>query len=165
MGKSFITEMDKFKAKLFKIEVENEVLEHENQGLKEAVKLEQRRRKGRKAMKMPNKHGGAVIYTPSKVQAIRDANIAKEQAEQQKQQEKHEKQLQKQAAKQIQREAKAQRHQDREKAQSERRAQKEAESQQKQEAREQHAIDRQVQNEVKHQARYRRKQLPLSNQP
>ncbi|KAF2228356.1 hypothetical protein EV356DRAFT_505164, partial [Viridothelium virens] len=55
MGKLFIIKMDKFKAKLFKIKVENK-----------AVKLEQRRRKGRKAMKMPNKHGGAVIRTPSK---------------------------------------------------------------------------------------------------
>ncbi|KAF2228544.1 hypothetical protein EV356DRAFT_498287, partial [Viridothelium virens] len=91
----FITEMDKFKAKLFKIKVENKVFKHKNQGLKEAVKLKQRRRKGRKAIKMPNKHGGAVIRTPSKVQAIYDANIAKEQAKQQKQQKKYEKQLQK----------------------------------------------------------------------
>ncbi|KAF2228338.1 DDE-domain-containing protein, partial [Viridothelium virens] len=64
--------------KLLKREAENQVLKHEMQGLKKTIKLQERKQKGRKALKMPDEHGGAVIYTPSKVKAIRDANIQKE---------------------------------------------------------------------------------------
>ncbi|KAF2228335.1 hypothetical protein EV356DRAFT_506934 [Viridothelium virens] len=45
MSKSFQKEFNKFEAKLLKMSVKNEVLEHENKGLKEAIKLKQRRRK------------------------------------------------------------------------------------------------------------------------
>ncbi|KAL9070404.1 MAG: hypothetical protein Q9157_005816 [Trypethelium eluteriae] len=93
MSKSFQKEFDKFKAKLLKMSVKNKVLEHENKGLKKAIKLEQRRRKPRQAMKMPDEHGGAVIYTPSKVQAIHDANAQKEQDEAQKLHQRQERQL------------------------------------------------------------------------
>ncbi|KAL9082754.1 MAG: hypothetical protein Q9165_008791 [Trypethelium subeluteriae] len=80
---------------------------------------------------MPDEHGGAVIYTPSKVQAIRDANAQKEQDEAQKLHQRQERQLQIQVRKQAEHKAKAKRRQDRERAQAERRAQREIQTQQR----------------------------------
>jgi hypothetical protein len=96
-------ESRKLSQTIHSISVQKELLEHENQGLREALTNKKRRQiKGKTLpLKQPDEwHGGAVFWSPARVQRARDA-LAQQEAK--KQQEQHQKNAQKEIQKANQR--------------------------------------------------------------
>jgi hypothetical protein len=81
-------EAKQLSASLHHLQVQNELLRHENEGLKAALSTKRKRKKQSKALPLGHSggsHGGAVLYSPRTVQRARDRAAAIQQEEEEEQ--------------------------------------------------------------------------------
>ena len=81
-------ESKKLRRSLHHISVQNELLHHEIQGLKEALLVKKKHKKKSHTLQLNRQeeyHGGAHFWSPRKVQQARDDNVIREQEKQQQQ--------------------------------------------------------------------------------
>ena len=93
---------------LHRLQVQNELLHHENDGLREALTVKKRHKKHSKPLDLQQRqeyHGGAVFWSPRKIREARAREIVK-------QQEEHKEQLAKANRKELQAAAKLLREQE-----------------------------------------------------
>jgi hypothetical protein len=91
-----------------KLSAEAAILRHENKGLREALVQEKKKRKRHKVLPLLPKqdyHGGAVLYSPNKVQEARDRVATQEATEAEEKRQKSEEAIQKAIAKAAKKEA------------------------------------------------------------
>ena len=81
MADTYSKEKKKLSQTIHTLAVQNSILQHENEQLREALSHEKKRRQRGKALLLEppeGYHGGAVFYSPQKVQQARDRQHQKE---------------------------------------------------------------------------------------